>query len=115
MSKNVITSKKIVKTTEIVSSNMDSSNKYRFETISSNNATLETNIKSDLNYTISEKNKNTKRINLKQKVKGCICNESKHIMSTASENLNTLNSVNTTTSNDSDQEQKSDIEVKNLK
>ena len=115
MSKNVITSKKIVKTTEIVSSNMDSSNKWRVETISSNNATLETNIKSDLNYTISERNKNAKRINLKQKVKGCICNESKHIMSTASENLNTLNSVNTTTSNDSDQEQKSDIEVKNLK
>ena len=77
MSKNVITSKKIVKTTEIVSSNMDSSNKWRVETISSNNATLETNIKSDLNYTISERNKNAKRINLKQKVKGCICNESK--------------------------------------
>ena len=62
MSKNVITSKKIVKTTEIVSSNMDSSNKWRVETISSNNATLETNIKSDLNYTISERNKNAKRI-----------------------------------------------------
>jgi len=36
-------------------------------------------------------------------------------MSTASENLNILNSINTTTSNDSDQEQKSDIKLKNLK
>lgn len=112
MSKNVITSKRIVKTTEIVSSNMDSSSKWKVETISSNNATLETNIKSDLNYTLSDRDKNTKKINLKQKEKVCTCNEIKHIMSTASENLNTLNSVNT---NDSDQEQKSDIEVKNLK
>ena len=115
MSKNVITSKRIVKTTEIVSSNMDSSSKWKVETISSNNATLETNIKSDLNYTISDRNKNTKKINLKQKAKGCTCNETKHIKSTNSENLNTLNSVNTTISNDSGQEQKSDIEVKNLK
>ena len=36
-------------------------------------------------------------------------------MSTASENLNILNPINTTTSNDSDQEQKSDIQLKNLK
>ena len=117
MSKNVITSKRIVKTTEIVSSNIDSSSKWKVETISSNNATLETNIKSDLNYTISERNKNSisKKNNLKKRVQGCTCYENKHIMNTASENLNTLNSVNTTTSNDSYQEQKSNIEVKNLK
>ena len=112
MSKNVITSKRIVKTTEIVSSNMDSASKWKVETISSNNATLETNIKSDLNYTLSDRDKNTKKINLKRKEKVCTCSEIKHIKSTTSENLNTLNSVNT---NDSDQEQKSDIEVKNLK
>ena len=112
MSKNVITSKRIVKTTEIVSSNMDSASKWKVETISSNNATLETNIKSDLNYTLSDRDKYTKKINLKRKEKVCTCSEIKHIKSTTSENLNTLNSVNT---NDSDQEQKSDIEVKNLK
>ena len=108
MSKNVITSKRIVKTTEIVSNNMDSSRKWKVETISSNNATLETNVKSDLNYTISDRDRNTKKINLNKKKKV-------EIMSTASDNLNTLNSVNTTTSNDSDKEHKSDIEVKNLK
>ena len=56
--------------------------------------------------------KTQKKINLKRKEKVCTCSEIKHIKSTTSENLNTLNSVNT---NDSDQEQKSDIEVKNLK
>ena len=117
MSKKVITSKRIVKTTEIVSNNIDSSSKWKADTISSNNATLETNIKSDFNYTISDRSKKliSKKINLKQNVKGCTCNENNQIISTASENLNTLNSINTTTSNDSYQEQITDIEEKNLK
>ena len=57
---------------------------------------------------INERNKNIKKINLK----GCTCKESKHITSTASEKIN---SINTTTSNSSYQEKKSDIEIKNLK
>ena len=114
MSRKVTTTKRIVKTTETISNKLDLSNKFKTDTISSNNATLETNVRSDLNYTLSNRSKKIifKKINLNQNMNRCTCSDKKQIMTTASENLNTLNSINTTTSNDS---QITEIEEKNLK
>ena len=114
MSRKVTTTKRIVKTTETISNKLDLSSKFKTDTISSNNATLETNVRSDLNYTLSNRSKKIifKKINLNQNMNRCTCSDKKQIMTTASENLNTLNSINTTTSNDS---QITEIEEKNLK
>ena len=100
MSKQLITPNKASKRQDIFS-NKSGSNKLKIAINSSNNETIETTIKNQLKCTCNKKNYKSKKLNLKKKIY-LYTNEEKHLMSTLSENLN---SVNTTISHNSYQVQ----------
>jgi len=100
MSKQLITPNKTSKRQDIFS-DKSGSNKFKIAINSSNNETIETTIKSQVKCTCNKKNYKSKKVNLKKKI-NLYTNEEKHLMSTLSENVN---SVNTTISNNSYQVQ----------
>lgn len=106
MSKQIITSNRIIKTKEIVNKS-DSSNKWMVESNSSKKGITEKNIKSQLKCTC--KNIKRKKLNLNQVSDITDSFEEKNIRSLVSENMKT---INTTISNVSLQVQTTDIESK---
>ena len=97
MSKERITPNKTSKIQDIFSDKSGSLNNWKITLNGSNNETIETTIKSQVRCTCNKNISKSKKQNLKKKI-NIYTNEEKHLMSTLSENVN---SVNTTISNNS--------------
>ena len=97
MSKERITTNKTSKIQDIFSDKSGSLNNWKITLNGSNNETIETTIKSQVRCTCNKNISKSKKQNLKKKI-NIYTNEEKHLMSTLSENVN---SVNTTISNNS--------------
>ena len=97
MSKEIITTNKTSKIQDIFSDKSGSLNNWKITLNGSNNETIETTIKSQVRCTCNKNISKSKKQNLKKKI-NIYTNEEKHLMSTLSENVN---SVNTTISNNS--------------
>ena len=97
MSKERITPNKTSKIQDIFSDKSGSLNNWKITLNGSNNETIETTIKSQVRCTCKKNIYKSKKKNLKKKI-NIYTNEEKHLMSTLSENVN---SVNTTISNNS--------------
>ena len=97
MSKERITPNKTSKIQDIFSDKSGSLNNWKITLNGSNNETIETTIKSQVRCSCNKNISKSKKQNLKKKI-NIYTNEEKHLMSTLSENVN---SVNTTISNNS--------------